>query len=121
VTDSESWGQFTKWMRVLDKIESCPWHHDEPDRRFDEPRWVQPDAAMVAEYGDGATVFATVLAETMEIDAVLVKHFTEDHSLLDWVAEVGRLNMKVAALADRDAEIRDLLARMSELATEKPR
>ena len=82
-------------------IGSCDWHHDEVGDRFDVPALVVPDAEMLAKF-DGnyqsAAITATMLADLLVVEAALVKHFTEDHTLLDWAAEVVRLNAEANRL-----------------------
>jgi hypothetical protein len=77
-------------------LESCHWHHDEPDRHrspnlFNDLTDIDK-AAIKAAGGDVA--FAVLLADYMRVETILREHFGS-HPLEEWVMEVVRLRESI--------------------------
>jgi hypothetical protein len=80
-------------------LESCDWHHDDPDRLRDPNLLAglpEVDQAAFAAAG-GDVAFAILLADYARVETILREHF-DTHPLEEWVLEVVRLRENVRRL-----------------------
>jgi hypothetical protein len=91
--------EFPVKVRRACPLESCDWHHDEPDHRRDSnllSGLPELDRAAIAAAG-GDVVFAALLTDYARVEKILREHFST-HLLEDWVLEVVRLREHIRRL-----------------------